>query len=204
MPRSGSLLAITIASLALAVALLGRPALSTAHASVEDDGVTSPRIAVVASIRLMNDLMDSDRFKPARIDQEAALEAEMAPIVDQGRALEETLRGLDQDSDEARKIKQQLMGLQGALGRKQQEIGIRFEKFIAEQSRDAYLLVRESAIAVSEKRGFTYLLASQHVDDEITVGPVAGLLNDILGRAVMHAPEAADITEEVRADLKLD
>jgi Skp family chaperone for outer membrane proteins len=204
MQRSGSLLALCLAALALLVALADRLPSSIAHAAVEGDETASPRIAVVASIRLMNDLMDSERFKPARDETEKALQAEFTPIVDQGRAMEEQLRGLDQDTDQARALKQQLMNLQGALARKQQEVGVRFEQFIAGQSREAYKLVRDSAVAMAQNRGFTYVIASQSADDDLTEGPVAGLLNDLLGRPVLHAPETADITDDVRADLKLD
>lgn len=204
MNRSGSMFAIGLSSLALIVALSGRLGLPTAHAAVDGDKVGEARIAVVAAIRVMNDLMESERFKPAREELEATLRTEVSQIVDQGKSLEEKLKSIDQESDEARQIKQQLIGLQGALGKKQQELGIRYEKFVAEQTRDAYKLVRESAVGIAEDHGFTYVIASQSADDEIVAGPVAGLVNDVLGRPVMLAPADADLTEEVREDLKLE
>ena len=203
MNRSGSMLAIALASLALVVALTGRVNLPAAHGAVDVDKAGDARIAVVAAIRLMNELMESDRFKPAREEMETSLRTEVNEIIEKGKALEEHLKTLDQDSDEARQVKQQLLGLQGALGKKQQELGIRYEKFVAEQTRDAYKLIRDSAADIAEDKGFNYVLASQFPDDEIVAGPVAGTVNDILGRPVMMAPPEADLTEEVREDLNL-
>ncbi len=204
MRRHGSLIAISLSALALLVALTSRPILPVASAAVDADAASNPRIAVVATIRLMNDLMGSERFKPARDEMRQTLEGEFEPIVEQGKSLEDRLRSIDKDSEEARQIKQQLMGLQGALGKKQQDAGVRMEKFVSEQSREAYKLVRDSAVAIAGDHGFTYLIASQSADDEITAGPVAGLLNDLLGRPILLSPASADITEEVRADLKLE
>ena len=186
------------------MALLGRPPVPTAIAAEQADAIGEPRIAVCASIRLVNELMNSDRFKPAQTEERNRLQAEIVPIVDQGVALETRLKDIDPSSQEGQEIQHELMRLRQELARKQQETGIRFEQFISEQSREAYALVRDSAIAIAEKRGFNYVLASQNLDDTITEGPVAGVLNDILGRPVLMAPEGADITEEVRADLKLD
>lgn len=204
MPRTGSSIAVGLSALALTVALLGRPSVPTATAAEQADAIGEPRIAVCASIRLVNELMNSDRFKPAQTEERNRLQAEIVPIVDQGVALETRLKDIDPSSQEGQEIQHELMRLRQELARKQQETGIRFEQFISEQSREAYALIRDSAIAIAEKRGFNYVLASQNLDDNITEGPVAGVLNDILGRPVLLAPEGADITEEVRADLKLD
>jgi len=199
------MLAIGLSCVALFVALGTRVGLPAAHASVEDENkIADPRIAVVAATRLLNDLMESDRFKPARDEMETTLRNEISEIVEKGKSLEEHLKTLDQSSDEAKEVKQQLMGLQNALGRKQQEIGVRYEKFLGEQTLEAYKLVRESAIGIAEDHGFTYLIASQSPDDEMPVGPVAGMVNDILGRPVLMTPKGADITDEVREDLKLE
>jgi len=204
MKPSGSLVALALSALALLVALSGHAPFPAARADDDSAKTVETRIAVVAAIRLMNELMESDRFKPERDTTEATLKESIAPIIEQGKALEERLRTLDQNSDEARQIKNQLMGLQGALARKQQDASIEFEKFIAGQTREAYRLIRESAVGIAEDRGFTYLIASQGADDEIVTGPVEGLVNDILGRPVMLSPESTDLTEEVREDLKLE
>ncbi|MFM9958790.1 MAG: hypothetical protein ACKVZJ_12010, partial [Phycisphaerales bacterium] len=66
-----------------------------------------------------------------------------------------------------------------------------------------FQLVRESAAAIAEKQGYTYVLSSMRPEDEFQTGPVQATIRDVLSRPVLAFPKAVDLTEEVREDLKL-
>ncbi|MEO1130234.1 MAG: hypothetical protein AAFX05_11085, partial [Planctomycetota bacterium] len=61
-----------------------------------------------------------------------------------------------------------------------------------------------SAAAIAEEQGFDYVLASITPDTEVMEGTMDAVARDILGRPVLVLPEGTDITEDVRADLKLE
>jgi hypothetical protein len=195
---------VVYAGLALAIALALKPTMvSPALARPASDDLPAPKIAVCAVPQIVNDLMDSDRFKPDREEFERGLREELlTPLNEQLAAIQQEASTVDRSDQEAvRKLQNGELQREGA--RLQGEIARKVEEKIAQQLTESYGLVRDSATAVAEDLGFNYLLASSGPDDELETESVMALSRDLISRPVLMSPEGADITADVREDLKL-
>ncbi|HVZ93607.1 MAG TPA: OmpH family outer membrane protein [Phycisphaerales bacterium] len=190
-----------VVCLALVVALsagVGRGA----SASLPDSG--SPKIAVCAVVKIADDLMDSDRFKPARTEFEETLRKDkLNPLEEQGKELETKLRGMPRDDPDFAANRDRFMRLQREYAQTQQEIIQQVEKKVAEQLSEAYGMARASAIAIAEQKGFDFVFASTGAEEELKKDTPLALVRDMLSRPVLKCPKGADITDDVREDLKL-
>lgn len=188
------------ALIALALILLARP--STA---LPEDSDAPPRIAVCASMKIVDELMETDRFKPARVEvEEQAKEELLKPIYDLLKETEEEAKGLKEDDARLRELGEKHRSLQRQGQQATQEVARRVEIKVAEQLIECYGLVRASAVAVAEDKGFNYVFASTDSEAPLKTEPVMKLVRDFLARPVILAPKEVDITEDVRTDLKLE
>lgn len=166
--------------------------------------IPAPKIAIVAAIKITDNLMDSDRFKPARNDYEAQLKKELIqPVTDKLEELQKKVKDMDEKDPQANQMKQEFFKLRNELTAKQREAAEKLERKVGEQLKECYQLVRASAGAVAEKRGFNYVVASARGDDKFEDAPVQATIREMISRPLMVFPEGTDITEEVREDLKL-
>ncbi|MDX2115818.1 MAG: OmpH family outer membrane protein [Planctomycetota bacterium] len=188
----------------VALLLLRQGPVSTSLAGLED-AEKPPRIAVCAVVKIVDELMDSDRFKPARVEHEDQLRREMLdPLRDRLREVQEEARDLKSDDPRAAELSAEFRRLQQQAQRVQQEVVQKMEAKIGEQLVECYGLVRSSAVAIAEQKGFTYVLASADPEDQLNVETVMKLVRDFLSRPVLMAPAEVDLTEDVRQDLKLE
>jgi Skp family chaperone for outer membrane proteins len=188
------------ALLAFALFLIARP--STA---LPEDADTPARIAVCSSMKIVDDLMETDRFKPARVEvEEQAREELLKPIVDTLKEIEEEAKGLNENDPKLRELGEKHRGLQRQAQQASQEVARRVEMKVAEQLIECYQLVRASAVAVAEDKGFNYVLSSTDSEAPLKTEPVMKLVRDFLARPVIMAPKEVDITDDVRTDLKLE
>lgn len=198
--------AVLYTGLALALVLaLKASVVSPALARQDTSDLPEPRIAVVAMPQIVNSLMDSDRFRPQREEFELNLREELLkPINEQIAELQQEASGVDRSDQEAmRKLQTRFGELQREGARVQGEIARKVEEKVAEQLVECYTLVKESATAVAEDLGFNYLLASGGPEDKLETQTVMALSRDLISRPVLLSPEGADISADVREDLKL-
>lgn len=178
---------------------------AVAPAMAEPLGADAPvKIAVCSTVRIVDELMDSDRYKPARVEVEDALRKEkLEPIISEGRDLQKTLEDLPRDDPKYSATREQLLRLQREAERASREIAQKVEAKVSEQLIECYGLVRGSAAAVAEQHGYTYVLSSGDADDTPKGQMVVQLVRDFLSRPVLIAPDGTDISDDVRQDLKL-
>lgn len=179
--------------------------LSSRAPALPEGADAPPRIAVCSVVRITDELMDSDRFKPARIEYEEELRRELLqPIHDLMKEVSEEAKSLKQDDPRLKEAGERFRSLQRQAQQATHQIAQKVELRIAEQLKECYQQVRASAVAVAEQRGFNYLLASTDAEEELRTETVMKMVRDLLARPVLLAPKGADITEDVRADLKLE
>lgn len=179
-----------------------RPA--TAGVDAPADAPTDTRIAVVAAMKIGDELMDSGRFKPARVELEEKLNGELIrPTMEKLQELERKIKELDEKSPEFPQLREEYIRGRNELTAKQRETAQRAEALVSEQLKECFQLIRDSAAAIAEKKGFTFVLSSLRPDDKMQGGPVQATIRDLLSRPVVVFPKGVDITEEVREDLKL-
>ena len=176
----------------------------TAHAD-EPAPSDPPRIAVCAVVKIMDELMETDRFKPDRLEQEESLRTEkLQPLIDEARELQQQAEGLARDDPKITELRERMSRVQREGERVSREIMQTVEKKVAEQLIECYALVRASAAAVAEERGFTYVLASGDPEEPTKSAVVMRVMRETLARPVIVSPKSADITDDVRLDLKLE
>jgi len=198
--------AVVYTGLALCLCLALRASfVSPALARPDSADIPVPKIAVCSVPQIVNELMDSDRFKPQREEFERGLRQELLePLNDQLTALQAEAGTIDRDDQEAvRKLQGRFGELQREGSRLQGEVARRVEERIAEQLVECYGLVKESATAVAQDLGFNYLLASSGPEDKLETQSVMALSRDLISRPVLMSPEGTDISADVREDLKL-
>ena len=167
--------------------------------------IPAPRIAVCALYRIADELMETDRFKPERVELENNLrDEELKPLYEQLRELQKRLEGMDQKDPAFAGTRERYFRLQNQARNTTQEITQKVERKVAEQLEQCYQLVRASAAAIAEDMGFNFVLASNSSEEALKKETVVSLVRDMMGRPVLLAPKEADITEDVRQDLKLE
>lgn len=198
-----SLVLGTLCAAALIAAVNLSPLVGAAASSDEADKVDAPKIAVCAVPMLVNELMASDRFKPDRDKLEEDLKAEYDALQEEFRKVGEQGRGLSQDDPEFGATAQKYRELQQKIFEKQRDIASQLEAKSAEQLLECYELARSSANAIAEGLGYNYVMSSVGIDEKLSGDNVELALRQMMARPVIMAPKNADITEDVRADLKL-
>lgn len=191
-------------ALALALLLAFRGGI-TSSASARSPADEVPRIAVCSVVKITDELMDTDRFKPERVEFEDDLrKKQLEPILEEMKGIREKVEGMKPDEPEFNDLRERFRRLQSEAQRNSSEIMQKVEAKVAEQITQCYQLVRASTVAVAEDQGFNYVLSSGDPEDKIKTESVMKLVRDLLSRPVLLAPKGTDITEDVRKDLKLE
>lgn len=191
-------------ALALLCALRAGPTNPGAEAHARTADPAASVIGVCSVVKITDELMESDRFKPARIEFEDSLRKEkLDGILAEMKALQQQVEGVSRDDPKFGELRERFGRLQREAQRETQEIARKVELKVAEQLSECYQLVRGAAVAVAEDLGYTYVLASTDPDEKLKSQTVVSLMRDVLSRPVLLSPKSADITEDVRKDLKL-
>lgn len=198
---------LAVGAVLLALAGGGRFGSAAAVAAVDgaDEGDGGEvKIAVVSLMKITDELMDSSRYKPARDELDETINKEMIrPVIDALQDLEKKIQGAGEQSPEFPAMRNEYVRLRQELTKKQQEAAQKAEALVGEQLKACFQMVRDSAAAIAEKKGFTYVMSSMRPDDKFQNGPVQATIRDVLARPVLVFPKGVDITEDVRDDLKL-
>lgn len=181
---------------------------ATAAASTPGNpAATEPVVARIATCdiyEVVEKLVVGDRFEAPRKAQEERLRVRMKPLEDELAAMESELKEAD-PKDEAAQEKARVFQRKRSefvllRGKAQQE----YTDFVAKQYVEAFEEVKSSAAAIAERLGYTHVIASRTAEKTIKATDPERLVEAFLGRPMTVAPEGSDITEEVKADLKLD
>ena len=176
-------------------------------------------LAICAVRQVVDELLKSDRFLPARqalydgVDREALIQ-EYETLRTQMNNLREQYERLRQEGQldsgqptaELQRIQAEVQGINERLKQIQQQLqplDQQLQQLSIQQFQEAYALVRDAAEAVAEDLGYDYVLATNRRDDDFS--PIAAsAANNINARPVLVFPESVDITLDVMAELNLD
>ncbi len=163
-----------------------------------------PMVAVCDVFGLVEKLMDSERYQPARKEAGEAADKALAPLRERVEALGAKGRSLPEGDPSIPELAREYQRAQAELQQRVGEAAREMETLTAKQLKEAYLSARASADAVAEQLGYAYVMASRLPDKEVDGTDSASVVRAMLARPVLRLPEAADITPDVLADLKLD
>jgi Skp family chaperone for outer membrane proteins len=193
--------------IALLLAILGGGVIASQLAArnvLADNQGSDSSIATCAVPQIVNELMASDRFTPARDELANQLRDEITPLFDRGRAMVDELQTMQPEDEETQAKMRELQQLRQQHAQLEQQSSIRMGAFTAEQIAECFTLVRSSAGAVAEDLGYDYVISTVGEDEELNTSTVETVLRQMLARPVLFAPEDADITDDVREDLNLE
>ncbi|MGD9691878.1 MAG: OmpH family outer membrane protein [Phycisphaerales bacterium] len=163
-----------------------------------------PMVAVCDVFGVVETLMDSDRYQPARKEAGEAADKALAPLRERLEALGAKGRSLPETDPSLPDLAREYQRAQAELQQRTAEAAREMETLTSKQLKEAYLTARASADAVAEQLGFAYVVASRLPDKEVDGTDSASVVRAMLARPVLRFPEDADITADVLADLKLD
>ena len=197
MTRSSRLIPLAILALALAVVIrVPFGSMATARPASED-GHT---IAVCATLLIVDELMDSDRYKPDRDALEEEKRNQIQPLMEDLQSLSQRGQAAQAAGEDISGLQQEYQALQRRLQQAQQQARQEIAELMQQQIIDCYGLIRTSAKAVAKDLGYDYVVSSSRPDDTMEDNPTG----EFLSRPMLVFPEDTDITEEVREDLKLE
>lgn len=194
------LLVLTLAVLALLARVSFSPA-AYAIANAEDQEYI---IAVCATPSIINELMASDRFAPARENVLPDARKDLEDLRDELGDLQDRLDGADPSDPGAQRDRRRAREAVNEYQRLQQQIGEAVEAKTAEQLAECFAMVRSSASAVAEHLGYEYVISTGDPEEELSKTNSEVTLRQITARPVLRAPKKVDITDDVRDDLKLE
>lgn len=184
----------------------------------DGDGGEVGEVAYVNGYTLLDELVRTNRFAPDLEAVEAEFEEEMQPLQDQMLGLQEEARALSEqgqtpDAMQAMQgLQQEAQRLQIDMQALQAEFGPRLEEIQRNNLQQSWDEMRAAAEAVAESQGFKYVILAEDPEDNLNEvgddangdGKTDSPGQEILKRTMLVAPEGADITADVRADLNLE
>jgi len=184
--------------------LVGLNVLSPRAIGNQSADAPEAHVAVCDIFGTVGELMDSDRYLPAREEEEQRLNAEiMQPRMEQLAELEEALRQTEEGSPEREQAQREYFQARQQAQQAQQRAAQQMDRFVATQFREAWELARSTAEAIAEDMGYDYVVASPEPDEQFSDVGMQALSNEVLSRTILAAPEDAIITQDVLDDLNL-
>ena len=198
-----TLAGVAVLSVSASMLLLrGTPATAQAGGSAAAQSA-SPSIAVCTVVEIVDELMRSDRFAPTRTAREEELRNELiAPLQEEAQELEAAAQQIQAAGGDLGPVQQQFNSLQARFQQANSQFSQQIDAFTAGQLAECHELVRTSAAAIAEEKGYAYVVGSSRPSDDF--GNNARAVTASFGlRPMLVFPEDVDITEDVRADLNL-
>lgn len=172
-------------------------AAASSRAVAQGAPAASQRIATVDTLAVVERLVLSDRYRPARDrlteEKNAALKVMRESIAN----IETRAQGLPQDSPELRGLAQQYSQLTESLQSEEQKAVAEQDAFNAQQIAEAYRLVTEAAAKLGAERGYTHVLQTRGGEVTFRSRGVAGTIQEILARNVVSSPAGDDLTQAI-------
>ena len=192
-----------VAIVALILGLASMHADPSARAHL-DDAEVEIKIATCDIFEVVERLMESDRYAPAREEAMAAAEDRMRPYQQRLEEAQRRAQSTPQEDPLFRDIFREFQRAQQEYQQRGQELMREQEMLTTRQILECYRLVRSSAEAVAEQIGYTMVLQTRQKKDDNEAQDMQSAVRAMLARPVAVAPEAIDITADVLFELRLD
>lgn len=187
-------------TLAIALAFGWRGLGDSAHAQGGSASPAPAKIAVLDPLFVVERLVDSDRYKPARDTFQKDAADKLTKSQTEFGELEAKFRSLPEDSPEKPGIVEKAQGIRAEDEKTKASV----DKFNTDQIADAYRVVIEAATKVANARGYTHIIGSR-TDSQLVRSPnVQGAVQEMLARPVLLMPTGDDLTAEVMKELKIE
>lgn len=185
-----------VVALALGLGWRGQTPTSVALAQDARLAAAPLKIGTVDMVELVERLYGRDALAADR----TASEAKLRELQDTLTGMQQRISQMQQGTPEFQREAQAFQAKQQAL----QEGANQYEALKATQVGESYAAVRAAADAVAARLGYTLVFASRPPALPMAAGSVPAAVNEMLARPVVRRIDADDITEAVKAELKID
>lgn len=172
-------------------------------ASAESRTLAAQRTATIDLYGLMERLIDSDKYKPAREAHHNELKTKLDAFQKELEATQTALRAMDQSKPEFQGEYVKFQGRVQEFQKLQEESVAKAEEFNTVQLLESYKLVTEAAASMAKERGYTTVIATRSMDKPIDAKNLQGALQEILARPVVYSAPEDDLTDALATSMKL-
>lgn len=161
------------------------------------------RVATVDVFTLLEGLIESDKYKPAREARDQEIKTQYETLQAELKSLETKFQLIPQGTPEWQQTAEQ--GRQKTMEIQQfsQQKGREQDAFVASQVKDAYAVVHKAVNDVAERLGYTHVVATRLDPAAMKAESLAPAMQEILARPLIRTTASDDITAQVRAELNL-
>jgi Skp family chaperone for outer membrane proteins len=146
-------------------------------------------------------LMASPSYAAPRKDEQDRLRARLLPLEVDLEALRSELAKGDPNKPEDQEKARSFQGKQREYAELQREVSQGFDSYVSNQFIESYERVVAAAAQVAEQRGYTHVFA--HKAARLSGNEPSRLVAEVLARPIVVKPEGTDISDAVKAALKL-
>ncbi len=193
---------IRLTALALMIAALVTLTHSV-RGNAQDAGAPPARIATIDLLGLLEDMLQTDAYKPDRDEFRGEWESKIKDMQDSLAQIEGELRLASPTDPNTRQLQQRYQQTGYQYQQLQRQAGMEFDRFSADQAASAYAMLHEKAAELAAELGYTHLIASRRSGEIADRGSLATVTQEILARGVILSPSADDLTETLRDRLSI-
>lgn len=193
---------LTLAAAALA---LGWHGLGSANASLPTpQAAPAVRIATCDTLDIVEKLVKSDRYAPARAAAFKDVDADLSNREKELQDLYGKIVQAGQNSPDAQALIPTFQAKRTDFQKMSEEVAAKKEEMNTKHVAEAYRLAVETVNSLAQSRGYTHVLSSRAGGPDLKSTNVPGALQEILARPVILGVAADDLTQDVVKELKLD
>ena len=193
---------IRLAALALMIAALVTLTHSV-RGNTQNAGAPPARIATIDLLGLLEDMLQTDAYKPDRDEFRGEWETKISDMQNALAQIEGELRLASPTDPNTRQLQQRYQQTGYQYQQLQRQAGMEFDRFSADQAASAYAMLHEKAAELAAELGYTHLVTSRRSGEIADRGSLATVTQEILARAVILSPDTDDLTETLRDRLSI-
>lgn len=161
------------------------------------------RVATVDMFKLLESMIESDRYKPARDARDAEIRSKFEAYSAELKALETKVQLIPQGTPEFQATMSQGQAKEAERQQYAQQVGREQDAFVAAQVKEAYAIVHKAVNDAASQLGYTHVVATRLDGTTMKGESLAPIMQEILARPLVRSADADDITDRVRKDLNL-
>ncbi len=159
--------------------------------------VEPARIASVDVLGIVARFLESDRYKPANIENAQKFDTQLKALIGELSLIEKQGQGLTQQSPEFAPLQQQFQAKQREFEQSRNTAQGEIEQFNTNQVTEAYRLTVDAANSLAAELGYTHVIVSRGEGAKINSNNVAGAVQEIIARPLLKSAAADDLTERL-------
>ncbi len=196
-----STLVVALAALVGQAGGLGLVRSAAANPAGAPPVVEAAKLATCDIYQLVERMVESDQYKPAQVSEQERVKTQLKPMEDELEREQKELQAADPKEPGAQEKFRKFQSNREEYVTRRQAAADGYSDLVASQFAEAYGKVCIETKKVANSLGYGYVMAQKK--GEIKAHNPQQLVEEFLSRHVPVAPDGVDITEQVRAAMKL-